>query len=347
MGRMFKKLFQRKVVEQEVEGPNLIYCMGCGDPITLPDEALAVADCPKCGRIGFRECQLNDFALVDFVGYGGSGAVYLAETALMPNKLFAVKVVDREKNPAAVEELEYEAEVALQFNHHAHSYTVVEYDHADKYAYLVSEFERGGDVESYVKKHGVFNEAQGLSIALDLIDILQTIHREGYLYRDLKPQNILLDSNLNAKLCDYGLCARIGELRNGLKDEDIVGSAHYIPPERLTGEGEDVKSDMYSLGMFMYYLFTGENFYSGNGSQEIAQQHVNNNVGSHLAERMQGVDPKLVSLIERLTRKDRKERLASLAELRSAIKLVMASGNEAILSTQTLLMRMGRGRQSE
>ena len=70
-------------------------------------------------------------------------------------------------------------------------------------------------------------------------------------------------------------------------------------------------------------------------------------MGSHLAERMQGVDPKLVSLIERLTRKDRKERLASLAELRSAIKLVMASGNEAILSTQTLLMRMGRGRQSE
>ena len=71
---------------------------------------------------------------------------------------------------------------------------------------------------------------------------------------------------------------------------------------------------------------------------------VENNVASSLSERMKDVDPKLVSLIERLTRKDRKERLGSLAELRSAIKLVMASGEDSILSTQTLLMRMGRGR---
>ena len=344
MGKIFNKLFLRKQSSTPLVNEDKDFCMGCGGEIVLPDEALAVMECAKCGKIALRECVLNDFVVVDFVGYGGSGAVYLAETALMPNDVFAVKVVDKDKDPAAVEELEYEAEIALLFNDHSHSYTVVEYDHADKYAYLVSHYERGGDIESYVQKNGPFDISKGLSITLDLIDILQAIHRKGYLYRDLKPQNVLVDSNLNAKLCDYGLCAKIGDLRNGLSDEDIVGSAHYVPPERLTGEGEDVRSDMYSLGMFMYFLFSGKNFYSGVGSQEIAQKHVQNNVASSLSERMKDVDPKLVSLIERLTRKDRKERLGSLAELRSAIKLVMASGEDSILSTQTLLMRMGRGR---
>jgi serine/threonine-protein kinase len=293
-------------------------CSECGHFIQLDNpEPLSLASCSKCGNQNFIPLKLGPFWLYRYCGDGGMGYVYKAVCSLVPGREFAIKVLPRKFRGDAGREadLQREAEITALFNDHPNSVRVVEFDSENELAYMATEYIDGKLLNVLIEEKGRLPEAEAVKYTMDLLSIIEEIYSKGYLYRDLKPQNLIIDKQGKLILIDYGICLPKGSAAYQ-QEEVIDGSPHFLPPERLTGEGEDIRSEIYSIGMLMYYMLTGKTYFRGTDLQEIAEQHVNGSRHESLLAEMGAVHEDLVYLIERMIQRKKRKRVASLSEIR-------------------------------
>ncbi len=295
-------------------------CSECGFQIPLEGlEPLRPGNCPKCGLPNFVPAKVGNFWLVYPAGGGGMGSVYLAYHVEVANRRFAVKLLPREErdNPARVHALIYEAETARRLGQHPCLVTYAASGYADGEYFFAMEYVAGDRLDDLIERHGKLPETFVALLALHLLAAEEHIYKQGFLYRDMKPENVLITPEGRGVLLDYGLCQPIEEARHPT-DEFVTGSPYYLPPERLWGTGEDAYSEIYSLGMVLYYALTGQTFFDADEVEALAKKHVSR-VRLSVTSRLKGFPPGLVEVLTRMIRQTPEERSQSFAEAAGAL----------------------------
>jgi TolB-like protein/Tfp pilus assembly protein PilF/tRNA A-37 threonylcarbamoyl transferase component Bud32 len=219
-----------------------------------------------------RIAGLNGYTLLREVGRGGMAIVYLAEQQSLGREV-ALKVMSpgSEQDPALAERFLREARIAASLQH-PHIVAIHDFGVHDGSLFIAMQYEPGGSV---LPVRGECVEPRAaLRIVRDIASALEYAHGRGVVHRDIKPDNILRRADGAATLSDFGI-ARMMHGESVLTTEGTsVGTPQYMSPEQLRGEKVDGRSDIYSLGVVLWQLLTGELPYSGGDGWAIGTQHI-------------------------------------------------------------------------
>ena len=285
---------------------------------------LSMTKCPDCGASNFIPYLVKNYWLYKPLGGGGMGSVYKAVYWKNVDWEFAVKVLPRGKkdDPHLIESLINEATIGKSFGTHPHLVAVADYGRYNDEYFAALEFTSGKRLDQIIGMSDEINQKYVLLWALQLLSAEQRIWDSGYLYRDMKPQNIMIDPNGNAVLYDYGLCLPISKSLN--PDSSIVdGSPLYMPPERIVGTGENMSSEIYSIGMVMFHALTKKTYYTSTGAYELARKHVTSLRISSVASRLPAsTNPLIAPLLDKMIARVPTKRYQSFKDLAVAIKRI-------------------------
>lgn len=209
--------------------------------------------------------ELDSYRIQDLVGEGGMGVVYRAlDTRL--NRQVAIKFLSNElADTAARRRFQREAQTASSLNH-PHIVTVYGVGELEGSQYLVTEYLDGGTLRDWVRQPRPWRQV--VELLIGVADAIATAHKANILHRDIKPENILLTRSGYAKLADFGL-AKLSEPSTSSLDSTltearaVLGTPAYMSPEQASGEGADVRSDIFSFGMTLYEVLTGKRPFQG------------------------------------------------------------------------------------
>ena len=181
--------------------------------------------------------------------------------------------------------------------------------------FLSMEFIDGEDLASLLKRIGHLTNEKALDIARQLVAGLAAAHERGVLHRDLKPANIMLDGHGRVRITDFGLAIAV---EDETQAAEIAGTPAYMVPEQLAGKGATVRSDMYSLGLVLYEIYTGKKAFTATTLAELREQKETYTPRA-ISEMREGMDPVVERLIRRCMERDPNARPASVAQLALAL----------------------------
>ena len=210
--------------------------------------------------------SINGYHFEKAIGAGGFATIYLA-THEASHQLVAIKVIQNCDNPSArhIQQIENEAAILSNLDH-PHIMPVYDYWRDDDGAYLVMRWIRGGSLRQWLKK--VLPMAQIVKIIKQVASALDYAHSCGIVHRDIKPDNILFDEAGDVILADFGIAHDLNTKRLQPKDDVLVGSPTYIPPEQLKQQFIP-EGDIYSLGIMLYEMLTHELPFQGDTTRDI------------------------------------------------------------------------------
>jgi serine/threonine protein kinase len=199
--------------------------------------------------------------ILELIGQGGMGLVYKARQPKL-DRFVALKILPQSlaSDPTFTERFTREGRVLAKLNH-PNIVTVHDFGQANGFFYLLMEFVNGVNLRQAMQA-GRFTPAQALALVPDICEALQYAHTQGILHRDIKPENILLDTNGRIKIADFGIAKLLGEPKTAgtlTSSGAAIGTPHYMAPEQIEHPAEvDHRADIYSLGVVLYELLTGE-----------------------------------------------------------------------------------------
>ena len=205
------------------------------------------------------------------LGKGASGTVYLALDTFSGDDV-ALKVLDQ----SVVASPDFEATVTAQFMNeaslagklqHPHIAAILEASVNRESGYIALEYVPGGDLSQYVQPGKLLSPEECIQVAFKSCGALDYAYRQGIVHRDIKPANIMVVSGTNIKVADFGAAF----LKSGSEPqiESGVGSPYYMSPEQVNGEALGHQSDMFSLGVVLYELFTGKRPFTADSLPEL------------------------------------------------------------------------------
>jgi len=259
------------------------------------------------------EVVAGRYELEELAGRGGMSSVYRAHDRLLERKV-ALKLLHEQYglDEDYVERFRREARSAAQLSH-PNIVTVIDRGEQDGRQFIVFEYVDGETLKQLVERRGPLPVRQALELILQVARALGFAHEQGLVHRDVKPQNVLLDDAGRAKVTDFGI-ARSIDLTSVTQTGTVLGSSDYIAPEQASGDPVDAQSDIYSLGVVVYELLTGEVPFPADNFVAAALRHVNEPPPSVL-ERRPDVPLRLVATAERMLAKDPADRFASMKEV--------------------------------
>lgn len=253
------------------------------------------------------------YKIIRPIGYGGMAEVFLAHDELLDRNV-AVKML-RDQFLADKELLEQFRREAKSAARLVHPYIINIYDviSDETGQYIVMEYVDGVTLKEYMKEHRL-PLSFVLEIAVRLADALQHAHRHNIIHCDIKPQNILLDKNLNPKIADFGIAKMVSN-QTMVYTKEVMGSVHYISPEQASGGKITACSDVYSLGVVIFEMLTGQVPYTGGTAVSVAMMHVERQV-PRLSDYLEDVPEGMQDIIDRTMAKHCEERYATAGDLR-------------------------------
>ena len=262
-----------------------ISCGSCGSMFSLVDRAEAT-------QMASPLKTIDRFDLVARLGVGGFGTVWKARDREL-DRVVAVKIPRRGQLSAAeIEQFFREARSAAQLRH-PHIVSVFEVGRDGETLYIVSDYVRGVALSDWLTGHRP-SPWEVAELCFTVADALQHAHEHGVIHRDLKPSNIMIDEAGKPHLMDFGLAKReVGEITMTV-DGQILGTPAYMSPEQAGGQGHwtDRRTDIYSFGVILFELLTGELPFRGNPQMQIHQRltedapnarHLNSHIPRDLA----------------------------------------------------------------
>ena len=213
------------------------------------------------------------YEILERIGYGGMSVVYKALCHRL-NRYDAIKILrdDLTEDDESRERFQAESQ-AIAMLSHPNIVSVYDVGHCEGIEYIVMELVEGITLKQYMQKKGALSWKESLHFSTQIAKALAHAHERGIIHRDIKPQNIMLLKDGTIKVADFG----IAELQSNLSgySGQAVGSVHYMAPEQAKGAVADARSDIYSLGVVMYEMLTGQLPYNGDTTEEIAIKHIN------------------------------------------------------------------------
>ncbi|MCR4317094.1 MAG: protein kinase [Planctomycetes bacterium] len=217
------------------------------------------------------------------IGKGGMGAVYLARHQTLQIEV-AIKVLPPAfgLQPEYLERFYREARAAASLSH-KNIVSVMDVDESEGVHYIVMEYVRGKTVEDMMGLKRRLPQTKALTIAIGILRALAHAHEKGFIHRDIKPDNIFLTDKGEIKVGDFGLvhtgeCGRAGEMQEDKRltaTSQVMGTPHYMSPEQIEGtRNVDARTDIYSVGVMLYYMLTGERPFEGDSTITILMKHL-------------------------------------------------------------------------
>ena len=266
------------------------------------------------------------YQILELIGEGGMAVVYKAMDNRL-NRLVAVKIMRDEF--AADEDFKrrFSSESqAVAMLSHPNIVTVYDVSHSDSLEFIVMELIDGITMKQYLERKGAVGWRETLHFAKQIAKALSHAHAKGIIHRDIKPQNIMLLRDGTIKVADFGIAALENEATE--MSGQAIGSIHYISPEQARGEYPNSRCDIYSLGVVMYEMLTGQLPYTGDSLTEIALKHIEAKpVPPH--EIVDDFPLEFEGIISKAMNPNADERYQSANELLEALELFMDSQMES------------------
>jgi serine/threonine-protein kinase len=266
------------------------------------------------------------YRLESKLGSGGMSTVYLARDGTL-ERWVAVKVMHREMSdqPDQIERFRREARAVAQLSH-PNVVAVIDAGEDGGHPYIVFEYVDGETLKQRIERVGPLPVDEATAYAIEIGRGLLAAHTRRLVHRDVKPQNVLIDSEGRAKVTDFGI-ARSLEADGLTQTGRVLGTTDYVSPEQAMGRGVDARTDIYSLGVLLYEMLTGEVPFTAETVVGVAMKHVNEPMPD-VQKRRPEVSSALAAVVERATAKEPKKRyldMAScLADLEAALEVEVA-----------------------
>ena len=253
------------------------------------------------------------YRLESKLGSGGMSTVYLALDEVLDRPV-AVKLLHREISEEAdqLERFRREARTAARLSH-PNLVGVIDAGEDDGRPYIVFEYIDGRTLKRRIQDEGPLPVDEAVAYAIEIGRGLTAAHARKLVHRDVKPQNVLIDPDGRAKVTDFGI-ARSLESKGLTATGRVLGTTDYVSPEQAMGEDVDERSDVYSLGVVLYEMLTGDVPFQAETQVGVAMKHVNEPMPDVQAKRPE-VSAVVASVVDRATTKDPRDRYNSVAEM--------------------------------
>ncbi len=269
--------------------------------------------------------RIKGYQIVSKLGQGGMGAVFKARQ-LSLDRPVALKILAPHlaKDKGYVERFLREARAVARLNH-PHIIQGIDVGDADGHYYFAMEFIDGQTLKDIIESKGPLPEARALEVAKQIAQALEHAQKNKLVHRDVKPDNIMIDSRGEAKLCDLGL-AKFSSGDSSATNYDgepmVVGTPHYISPEQAKGEKQvDIRADIYALGGTLFHALTGRTPFTGSSAPAIMTKHVTDLIDDPRQVKSD-ISEGAARLIARMVAKKPADRFADPEELLAAIEAV-------------------------
>jgi serine/threonine-protein kinase len=225
-------------------------------------------------------------------------------------------------DPGFVDRFEREARAAARLNS---PYAVAVHDQGNDagVTYLVMEYVPGHTVRDVLRTHGALPPAQALAIIDPVLQALAAAHRAGYIHRDVKPENVLISEDGRVKVTDFGLARAIEGVDSGKTHGLLLGTVAYLSPEQVEHDHTDARSDVYSAGILLFELVTGQVPFTASAPMQVAYKHVHEDVPVPSSIRP-GIPAGIDELVRRATRRDPAQRFGDADAFLSAARVQKA-----------------------
>lgn len=319
--------------------PESINCHQCGAPIDLAGQtAFTHVECPRCNELSVVPLKFGNFLLLNALGIGGIGTVYKA-IDLSLNRYLAIKILRKKLagDPKFIENFAREAQAAASINH-PNVAQVYSFGDDEGQFFLAMELLERGSLDDRMTRLGKMPEKDILEIGAQIAAGLRAAHQRGLLHRDIKPGNILFNDENIPKLVDFGL-ARAQHEATGDEAGMVWGTPYYIAPEKLRGQAEDFRSDLYSLGASLFHALAGRPPFDAKTASEVVAKHATTPAFS-LKTYVPDVQEFTAHVIGRMLAKEPAERYATYDELIHDLQEAERQLREA-KSTPTIVTNTG------
>ncbi|UCC38338.1 MAG: protein kinase [Candidatus Aminicenantes bacterium] len=301
------------------------FCSECGTQL-LPSDDISVAHTKTIETPAEELTRGSTFAsryeIIEELGKGGMGKVYrvfdkkingeIALKLIKPEIAAEKKTIERFRN-----ELKLAREIA-----HRNICRMYDLNEEKGLHYITMEYVRGEDLKSFIRRAGPLGAGRAISIAKQVCEGLSEAHRLGVVHRDLKPQNIMIDEEGNARIMDFGIARSLSA--KGITGSGVmIGTPEYMSPEQVEGKETDQRSDIYAVGVILYEMVTGRVPFEGDTPFTIGVKH-KSEAPKNPKELNTQIPDDLSHLILRCLEKDKEKRFNSPGEVRSELSRIEA-----------------------
>ena len=262
------------------------------------------------------------FRLDEKIGSGGMSTVYLAFDPTL-ERWVAIKMMHRDisTDPDQLERFRREARAVARLSH-PHVVTVIDAGEDDGTPYIVFEYVEGETLKERIARLGRLPVSEAVAYAIEIGRALSCAHSHRLVHRDVKPQNVLIDLDGRAKVTDFGI-ARSLEAQGLTATGRVLGTTDYVSPEQAMGHDVTEQSDIYSLGICLYEMLTGEVPFRADTQVAVAMQHVREPLPD-VQRRRPEISAALAAVIERGTAKETRNRYATVDAMVHDLEQVLA-----------------------
>ena len=258
---------------------------------------------------------ISHYQILEKLGEGGMGVVYKAQDTKL-DRLVALKFLPQHVSASEQDKARFvqEARAAAALNH-PNICTIYGIEESDEHTFIAMEFVEGSTLRD---KGSNVAAKQAIEIGIQLADGLAAAHEKGIVHRDLKPENIMLQKDGRVKIMDFGLAKLKGASRL-TKAGSTVGTAGYMSPEQVQGLESDHRSDIFSLGVILYELFSGQSPFKGVHETAINYEIVNVDP-EPMSVMKPDTNPELDRIVLECLAKEPGERYQSVAEVAKELR---------------------------
>jgi len=283
------------------------------------------------------------YEILEKIGSGGMADVYKARCHKL-NRYVAIKVLKQEfsEDENFVGRFKVEAQSVGALTH-ANIVNVYDVGEENGIYYIVMELVEGITLKNYIDKKKKIEPKEAISIAIQVAQGIEAAHNHGIVHRDIKPQNIIISREGKVKVTDFGIATAA---TTNTINSNVMGSVHYISPERARGGYSDYKSDIYSFGIMLFEMLTGQVPFDGDSTVSIALKHIQSEVPSVL-EFDSTIPNAVADIVAKCTKKRKENRYTDATALIVDLKKALIDPNgsfvdnkpneEGVSETKTML----------
>ncbi len=264
------------------------------------------------------------YEIMDQVGSGGMSDVYKAKDHKL-NRNVAVKVLKQEfsEDRNFVSKFRIEAQSAAGLSH-PNIVSIYDVGDDNNLYYIVMELIEGITLKKYIQKKGKLSVKETTSIAIQVAQGIECAHNNHIIHRDIKPQNIIISKEGKVKVTDFGIARAVSA---NTINSNAMGSVHYISPEQARGGYLDEKSDIYSLGITMFEMLTGEMPFEGDSTVAVALQHIQGEMPD-LRDYIEDIPVSTQKIVQKCTQKKADHRYLKISSLIADLKRSLVHPDE-------------------
>lgn len=234
------------------------------------------------------------YEITELIGEGGMADVYKA-VDVVDNKTVAVKILKKEfaESEEFLRRFRNESK-AIAVLSHPNIVKIYDVGFSEKIQFIVMEYIDGITLKEYMENEKILSWKDAVHFVTQILRALQHAHERGIVHRDIKPQNIMMFTDGTIKVMDFGI-AKFAREEGKTATDQAIGTVHYISPEQARGDITDAKSDLYSVGVMLYEMLTGQKPFDTDNPVSIAVMHMHN-----IAELPRRINPDIPSPLEEI-----------------------------------------------